>query len=326
VEAWTRLQPVFRHHLGKATGQTLLGYLAFFTASDALVSLDAMGPSLGIDISEDGFNRLIRMLIADGLSPRISLMEENPRFRQLLGLPAWPRDSEAMLDRPPYTASGLAGLLGRLLLPGSAWAGSPTTPPPPLEAVSRWMADSSGYNAYVGRVRELLEEKTLTILDKQGFPGQYKDLFRLMVQATAWQESCMKHYLTSGGDTVSYVRSYNNTSVGLMQINEHVWKGLYSLDRLRWDIGYNAMAGCEILEVYFNRYAVKQMKSIKGSDSWKDTRLAGSVYAMYNGGPKDFQKFLTRDSGNRLQLSDRLFREKFQWVKENAWNNLDQCF
>ena len=32
-----------------------------------------------------------------------------------------------------------------------------------------------------------------------------------------------------------------------MQVNKHVWRGFYDLDRLKWDVLYNAGAGCEIL-------------------------------------------------------------------------------
>ena len=64
------------------------------------------------------------------------------------------------------------------------------------------------------------------------------------------------------------LRSNNGSSVGLMQINERVWRGIYDLNRLRWDIHYNTRAGCEILATYFSRYAVKrfdQFKSLKPS-------------------------------------------------------------
>jgi soluble lytic murein transglycosylase-like protein len=145
-----------------------------------------------------------------------------------------------------------------------------------------------------------------------------------MVMATAWQESCLKHYLMRD-EAPAYVRSYNKTSVGLMQINERVWKGIYDINRLRWDIHYNAKAGCEILDIYVNRYALRYMKKIQGADTWPDLKFAGCVYAMYNGGPREFKKFLGRYKAKRLYKSDRLFKQKFEWVKAAAWENLSAC-
>ena len=34
--------------------------------------------------------------------------------------------------------------------------------------------------------------------------------------------------------------------LGVMQVNKHVWRGFYDIDRLKWDVLYNAGAGCEI--------------------------------------------------------------------------------
>ena len=73
----------------------------------------------------------------------------------------------------------------------------------------------------------------------------------------------------------------------MMQINERVWRGLYDLKHLRWNIRYNVRAGCEILEQYFTRYALPNKQAGKLDP---DT-LASALYAMYNGGPGDFQKY-----------------------------------
>ncbi|MFH1152724.1 MAG: lytic transglycosylase domain-containing protein [Pseudomonadota bacterium] len=329
VQSWSRLHPVFRHYLKEGSGQSLLGYLAFFTAADALVSLDAIGPSLGIDISREGFTRLIRMLIADGRSPRSSPEEENPQLRELLGLaPQAVQDSDdTSSPGMPGMKSGLSSLWKILLQPGTAWAGTGTslTTQPSLADIKQWIVDRTDYRDYLTRIKELLAATTSTVLKTSALPGEHTDLFRLIVLATAWQESCLKHYLKSRNNSVGYVRSYNNSSVGLMQINERVWKGIYSIKRLRWDIQYNILAGCEILDIYFNRYALRYMKEIGDADTWTDLQLAGSVYAMYNGGPGEFKKFLDRHVTDELYKSDRLFRQKFEWVKAGDWDKLSEC-
>ena len=62
VVAWKNLTPVFRHHLGGQPSGNLLGYLAFFTASDALVALNRIGPQLGLEIDREGLIHLAHLL------------------------------------------------------------------------------------------------------------------------------------------------------------------------------------------------------------------------------------------------------------------------
>jgi hypothetical protein len=62
IAAWEKIAPIFRHHLAARPSQALLGYLAFFTACDALNALDEIGPALGIEISRSGLVRLVRLL------------------------------------------------------------------------------------------------------------------------------------------------------------------------------------------------------------------------------------------------------------------------
>ena len=127
------------------------------------------------------------------------------------------------------------------------------------------------------------------------------------------------------GGRAIYIRSYNGTSVGIMQINERVWRGLYDERNLRWDISYNARAGAEILGLYFSRYALKEIKSGTVQGTLPADTLARAVYAMYNGGPGQFREFLKRDRKKAYFLSDKLFFEKYRWVREDAWNNIRQC-
>ena len=107
----------------------------------------------------------------------------------------------------------------------------------------------------------------------------------------------------------------------MMQVNERVWRGIYDLKHLRWNIRYNALAGCEILEQYFTRYAL----SNKQTSQLDSDTLACALYAMYNGGPGDFQKFLKRIAGGKRLLTDKLFQEKYQWVKKDQWDHITKC-
>ena len=73
-----------------------------------------------------------------------------------------------------------------------------------------------------------------------------------------------------------------------MQINERVWRGIYNRDRLRWDIRYNALAGCEIVDLYLRRYVLKG--DVVGKYSGDSVLLSRVIYAMYNGGPGQLKK------------------------------------
>jgi hypothetical protein len=107
-----------------------------------------------------------------------------------------------------------------------------------------------------------------------------------------------------------------------MQINERVWRGIYDQQHLRWDIRYNGMAGCEIIDIYFRKYALKKIGSDKSIDTHK---LAGLIYAMYNGGPGQLNKYLSRNKKGKYYLSDRIYSEKYIWVETGQWDKIDRC-
>ena len=87
VSAWEKLSPILRKYLVRHPSPSLLNLLAFFSASDALVVLDKLGPVLNIEISRDGLLRLARLLLQGG--DKVSLeysRSPDPRLRELLGL------------------------------------------------------------------------------------------------------------------------------------------------------------------------------------------------------------------------------------------------
>jgi len=110
--------------------------------------------------------------------------------------------------------------------------------------------------------------------------------------------------------------------VGLMQINERVWRGMYNIQHLRWNIHYNAKAGIDILDNYFTKYALPKSRTVAslGKDG-----LAASIYAMYNGGPSQFSGYLKHRQTGRFYKTDKHFKEKYNWVKNNQWERLSDC-
>jgi hypothetical protein len=158
------------------------------------------------------------------------------------------------------------------------------------------------------------------MIKKNKVPKQMHLMYRNLIPAMAWQESCFRQFVVKG-DKLTYLLSYNNSSVGLMQINERVWRGLYNRNRLRWDINYNSDAGCEIAAHYLNN-ALQDKPVTQNLD---DNTLARLVYAMYNGGPSQRKKFLNRLKEEKLYNSDELFWEKYNLVSAGEINKVSLC-
>ncbi len=325
LETWRRLAPLLRRHLVAEPSPSLLSYLAFFTALDVL---DKLGPTLGLDISREGLYRLVSLLYQGQSTPLLEYsFALDPDLRRLLGLGPPLIESGPRLDvegRPWPASSGRRGgsSVGRWwsnFLNPSAWAAAVDEEMP--TELKKWLPPRRDIGPYLDRLQGVLREAADLVLARGRLEEVHHPLFRRLVPATAWQESCWRQFVVMDG-RIRYLRSYNNSSVGLMQINERVWRGVYRLEGLRSNIRYNALAGTEILELYLRRYALERLDS---SEHLPEDVLAQAVYAMYNGGPSQFEKFLKRRQKGSLHLSDRLFEEKYAWVKDGRYDRLSLC-
>lgn len=321
VRAWKQLAPVFRRQLFLQASDNSLGYLAFFTAVDALEVLDRMGPTFGIEISEQGLLRLAEMLSGKNTSLPYGTQVDK-QLRELLELPqvdqdVQPQDNreEIELEEEKQTPEALLRLFNFLAAP--VYGAEPTS----MAEILRWKPPGADIDAYVVRVRKVLAESVDSLLKRGAIPAKFHGMFMDLIPAMAWQESCFRQFVIKK-NKLTYLLSYNQSSVGLMQINERVWRGLYDRNRLRWDIHYNAYAGCEIAGLYLRKYALKNPVWEKGGDQ---TLLARVLYAMYNGGPGQYEKFLDRAGKNQHYQSDQLFFEKLQWVVKGQWGNVNLC-
>ncbi|VAX24605.1 Membrane protein [hydrothermal vent metagenome] len=327
TDSWKALEPVFRKRLDHGHAKSALGYLAFFTASDALVTLDRIGFAFGVEISRNGLLRLARLLADGQPAPLAYSGAVDTKLRKNLGLgepldEGGPSFDEDELDLGSVDA-GEVGYMPRLpdfFTTGMAWADTSQNKSK-IDMILKWVATKKNLTSYLRKTRRLIDESADANLKKSSIPKKYHQLYRLIIPATAWQESCFRQFKKSRGK-VTYLRSYNNTSVGIMQINERVWRGIYNPKSLRWNIRYNALAGAEIADIYLRRYALRKMNKNKPLSN--DT-LARVVYAMYNGGPGQFRKFLKRKARGKYYLSDRLFQQKYLWVKKSRWDKIGAC-
>ncbi len=321
VWAWQQLAPVFRRQLFAQPSENSLGYLAFFTAADALSVFDRMGPTLGLEISQQGLVRLAGMLTGKSTTLPYGPQLDN-KLRELLQLPPIdedvnPLDEMQEIDIPEeeLEIDPFSQVL-HFLLPPAYGAALPA-----YGEILRWKVPEKNVVDYVERVRVVLAEKSTTILSRGEIPNTFHEMFQKLIPAMAWQESCFRQFVAKN-KKLTYLLSYNQTSIGLMQINERVWRGLYDHRRLRWDIRYNALAGCEIADLYLRKYALKHSRWQKSADM---QLLAQVVYAMYNSGPGEYKKFLARERAGKEYSSDKLFLEKLQWVDQGNWDRVKDC-
>lgn len=321
IETWQRLGPILRKYLLPKPSQSLFNYLAFITAYDALEALDKLGPALGLDISREGLMRLARLVDKAGFYPELQYdYEVDAKLRELLGFgPPLPVRGKRY-DPKDLAPEDRSGLLDWLV--ATAWAKDEAKQTGRMAQVMEWAPPRSGGKAaYLQKVRAMLEEAS-RLASERGQLGKYwSEFLRELILAAAWQESCWRQFIRKGGALV-YLRSYNNSSVGIMQINERVWRGLYDLQSLRWDAVYNGRAGGEIMENYLRRYALRKLSAQQKQDS---DLVAQCLYAIYNGGPRQLRAFTKRHAKDRLWLSDKLFVEKYELVKKGDLSGLASC-
>jgi len=320
IEGWQLLSGIFRNHLLDSPSGSRLGYLSFFTAADALMVLDELGPAFGVEISRNGLVRLAKMVGGESVE-----LDYTPDVNQTLQrlFDAHPGENEPP-EAPSVPPQGsdptsFYDVLNRLehfLFPVAYAAASPS-----FSEIKSWQPPNSNDADYFSRVGNVLEVASTALAIRRQLPKAVVQFYRSMIPAVAWQESCFRQFIVKDGK-LTYLLSYNQSSVGIMQVNERVWRGVYDIQRLRWDIKYNASAGCEIVDLYLQKYA---MKTYGNKIPGKPDNLAQMVYALYNGGPSQHKKFLERKKSGKLYDSDLLFAEKFEAVKNRSWQDAVMC-
>lgn len=343
VDAWEKLSPIFKDHLSRQPSSNSWGYLAFFSASDALAALDKLGPVINIEISRNGFIRLARMLSENKALVLQYNMLVDPGLRKLLGMDPPPEitdpafdeklfeqedpEPETETENPPTSMNvpqWCISKITRALTPGICWAIKPGASPS-LNDLRQWLVTKDNMETHIQKVKAILEAATKKNVIKNSIPESYLQMVQDAVYATAWQESCFRQFIIDN-NKLTYIRSYTKTSVGMMQINERVWRGMYDIEHLRWDIRYNAAAGIDILNIYLKKYALTKMKSLKGKDVLDNDGLACSLYALYNTGPGGFSGYVKSRSTGNFSKIDNHFKEKYTWVKNDQWDRLRDCF
>lgn len=301
---WDRLRAIVRRAGTKGSDDaSALRFVVFLAAGDALTAIEAAAPSAGLDFSADGLRRLARTLApgyqgdpleySDAPDPKL---QELFRFRDPDGPPRRMRKKPGTAPRswlPPWVT------------PRSAHADEADEWRELSDRLDRWIPAARELPAYREIVDRLLTLAAERSFDTEALGDRFEDLFRDMVKAVAWQESCWRQFVRDRSGIVPIQSSTGD--FGMMQINVRVWRGFFNPVKLRWSAGYNVGAGAEILWQLLGRYGIRE-----GRDRLADA--ARSTYSAYNGGPRRYRRYRSPDTPPEFRLIDQAFWDKYQAV------------
>jgi hypothetical protein len=353
LDEWSRLHSIIEAAAVRGVlGNRALEFLSFISAGDALFAFDQAAPALGMRISADDLRQLARVM-----APRVETdpltftFDEDPELQRLFGIQpplesagpfeAAPEPIESPIPTPSPTAS--------------APLETPTTPATPLRSAVddpfRVVILVSGFAASEAQaaenpadvLRELgvkLHDIVVTAANADGYRSDLAQLLDLtadytmvkqendaiskiypvLVRTAAWQESCWRQFVVRH-DRVRYLESRSG-DIGLMQVNKYVWRGMYRLPRLKWDIVYNSTAGADILK----KLLLNAPDHLKPPWSTDPVGLARATYAAYNGGPAEYDRWLLRKYDSRTaRAADAGFALKLTAMRDGRSFDILSC-
>jgi hypothetical protein len=213
-----------------------------------------------------------------------------------------------------------------ILTPGDANAAEPTAKKTDVVArlqelakkLKRAIVTPSNATEYRGNYDQLLHYGAQREINDENIDYRFRPLYLHLVKSAAWQESCWRQFVLEG-NRVTYLESSTH-DIGLMQVNKYVWRGFYNIDRLEWDVLYNASAGMEILARLLDSTEIKH-----GAFSPQNPdELARSIYAAYNGGPGSYRRWRAHEA-KPLRSIDNSFWEKYQAVLHGRQIDILSC-
>jgi Transglycosylase SLT domain len=313
LDTWEELRRILADaQHDRALGASALRYALFVDSGDALLALERAAPGLGMRPSADSLRELARALRPGATDDPLAFSwVVDPQLRQLFDVEDIPDPQPAPAEPPPQK-SWLDLFIGR------AFAGDAAGEAADLPALDRWIPTQQQLPAYEMRIGGLLQKTSARELAGAELAPPYAKVYRDLVPTTALIESCWRQYVVRASK-VSYLRSPAG-SVGIMQINQHVWRGFYSIERLRWDTAYNIRAGAQILLRYVKDYAAPYAE--RQGDARQAARAA---YAVYNAGPRAVGRFAKAARHPReARVDDRLWT-LYQGIAAGGEVDLASC-
>ena len=344
LDEWRQLHDAVHSAAARGMlGARALEFLSFISAGDALFALDQAAPALGMRISERDLRSLAHIMAPTAAGDALKFdYHEDRDLKKTFAIPEPPESSgplDTSEDAPPAPLQSPA---------------PPVVPPPhstfgPSSFLHKnWLAiffpldADAADSVIVPRLQEVAERLFRAVLTEENAERYRQDMavlldlsaeyalgngevdandgatYVVLIKSTAWQESCWRQFIKVG----THVRWLESSTgdIGLMQVNKHVWRGFFSLERLEWDVLYNAGAGSEILAKMM-RFTNAQPKDDPVPVA---EHLARSSYAAYNAGPGAYNRW-RRHEPAPLRLIDTQFLEKYQTIASGAPIDILQC-
>jgi hypothetical protein len=300
----------------------------FVFAVDGLAALARQPQKTGFEVSDDGLRSLARTLAPGSTEDPVRYdTAVDPELRRLLGFGAPPPAPH--IDPGIYLSSAQTPAHGSMLKNCSCWAlaawfsadACAAAEPAAHAQLNGWVPSKKDLGKYLSLVRSLLRSLCEETLAQSNLEEKYHGVYRNLVLATAWQESCWRQFIRKG-DMVLPLKS-GAGSVGLMQINQRVWRGIYDQKGLLGDISYNGRAGCEILLHYLRDFAIARGEHLQtgGMDN-----VCRATYAVYNGGPAHLSRYRQPGTKESLKNIDRLWWQKYQAVSAGKELEVAGCY
>jgi hypothetical protein len=293
----------------------LLRLSSFLAAGDALALVDDLGPAFGVELSRDGLLRLAEILMAgEGPAALTPLpLGEDEMLRSLFDFDT---ASATRSSTPPVSAwLHLFSPIRRAV----------ADEPDPATLLREVFPRRDNLDIYLGLVARLIDETLAAHWSDSRIPLEQRELFEPLVRATAWKETCWRHYLPGEASDSSGLRVIRSGvgAVGMMQIVGRVWRSLFDLERLETDVAYNLAAGIDILDHYYVHYALR-----RGEDSYPGGRdnLVRATYAAYNGGPSKLSRYRRDDVAARARAVDEQFYRQYLVMRDAPWPQESRCY
>jgi hypothetical protein len=312
IDTWNELHAILADAQREGVlDPSLVRYALFIDAGDALVALENAAPGLGMRLSADSLRRLARSLRPGEAGDPLALdWSEDPQLHQLFGV-------EELRDPQPPSAPNIKprSELDFFIKVAAQAAANAAADEPVLDP---WIPKQDELALYEKRVGTLLRESAAAELQQAGLAAQRAKTYSNLVPTTALIESCWRQYVVRAGKA-TYLRS-QSSSVGIMQINQRVWRGFYNVERLRWDTRYNIRAGAQILMRYVKDYAIPYAERTGNPNV-----IPRAAYAVYNAGPRAVGRFDKKPPHPREARVDEKLWTLYRGIASGAQPDLKTC-
>jgi hypothetical protein len=316
--SWPRLAPLFEQLSDSLPSEAGQSWRSLLDAGNALREAGKVGGQLTGELAARGLTpETLRELAAlvgvkDPLTYDTAL---DPRLREVFGF-------GAPLAGPLAASSAPAAFDWLVAAAHATDAEADGDITALAKGLNGWVPTAADVNAYLPLMRSLLLQTAAKALVAKPLEPRFHALYEDLVLATAWQESCWRQFIRNRKGVIAPIQS-GVGSVGLMQINQKVWRGFYDLPGLNQDVAYNAAAGAEILRHYLRDYAVKKGEDTATGDT---DNLARATYAVYNGGPGHLRRYRDPKARADLKAIDAAFWAKYQEIKAGGELGVVRCY